>query len=306
MKKIIVSMMTGLFLITGVGLTAQPRGNGNGNGPRQAFRTYMEQNIKPELMKQKKIWMEALTKEETEELLKLKEQRDAIRESMKGQQTNMADREQMREAHFSAFKGQLDKITDAHPDLKAQYTKEMTKMKEQWVKDIEAMRPANNRGMGNGPQNILDKMTDPAFILMWNPQMNYGKMMMRHHRMNQKNNMGMGQPGMMGNRGMNGMKGMNGGQMDRGPKANEPGIHIFPQPAESTTVIKISGVINKDVQASVYNAKGKKIKELYKGTATLPMLDYTLNVSDWANGIYTVKVTFGDRNMSMDFKVEKE
>jgi len=189
-------------------------------------------------------------------LLKLKEQRDAIRESMKGQQTNMADREQMREAHFSAFKGQLDIITDAHPDLKAQYTKEMTKMKEQWVKDIEAMRPANNRGMGNGPQNILDKMTDPAFILMWNPQMNYGKMMMQHHRMNQRN--GMGRPGMRGSQGMNGMKGANCNQMDRGPKVDQPGIHIFPQPAEATTVIKISGVMNQEVQADVYNAKGKK------------------------------------------------
>ena len=303
MKKIMISMMTGLILMAGTGLKAQPHGMGNGNGNRQALKTYMEQNIKPELLKQKKIWMEALTKEETEELLKLKEQRDAIRESMKGQQTNMADREQMREAHFSAFKGQLDIITDAHPDLKAQYTKEMTKMKEQWVKDIEAMRPANNRGMGNGPQNILDKMTDPAFILMWNPQMNYGKMMMQHHRMNQRN--GMGRPGMRGSQGMNGMKGANCNQMDRGPKVDQPGIHIFPQPAEATTVIKISGVMNQEVQADVYNAKGKKVKPLYSGAASMPVLDYSLNVSDWDNGIYTVKVTFGDRNMSMDFKVEK-
>ena len=304
MKKIIAIIMTGMFLMTGLGLTAQP--GGNGNGQRQKIKSYMEQNIKPELLKQKKIWMDALTKSETEELLKIKDQRDAVRESMKGQQPNPTGREQMREAHFAAFKGQLDKITDAHPDLKKQYINEMTKMKEQWSKDLAAMRPANNNRMGSGPEKMLDRMTDPAFILMWNPQMNYGKMMMRHHRMNKKNNMGMGKPGMMGNRGMNNMKGMNGGQMNKGPKANVPGIHIFPQPAESTTVIKIAGVMSKNVQADIYNAKGKKIKELYKGTATLPMLDYTLNVSDWANGIYTVKVTFGDRSMTMDFKVEKE
>jgi len=303
MKKILISMMTGLLLMAGTGLKAQPRGMGNGNGNRQALKTYMEQNIKPELLKQKKIWMEALTKEETEELLKLKDQRDAIRESMKGQQSNMADREQRREAHFSAFKGELDKITDAHPNLKKQYIKEMAKKKEQWAKDIEAMRPANNRGMGNGPQNILDKMTDPAFILMWNPQMNYGKMMMRHHKMNQRN--GMGRPGMRGNQGMNGMEGANCNPMDKGPKAAEPGIHIFPQPAKATTIIKISGVMNQDVQADVYNAKGKMVKALYKGTASMPMLDYTLNVSDWENGIYTVKVTFGNRSMTMDLEVAK-
>ncbi len=303
MKKIVISMMTGLILMAGTGLKAQPRGMGNGNGQRQEFKTYMEQNIKPELLKQKKIWMEALTKEETEELLKLKDQRDAIRQSMQGQQGNMDDRKQMREAHFSAFKGQLDKITDAHPDLKAQYTKEMTQKKEQWSKDLEAMRPANNRGMGNGPQNILDKMTDPAFILMWNPQMNYGKMMMQHGRMNQRTSMA--RPGMRGNQGMNGMKGANCNQRDKGPKAAEPGIHIFPQPAKATTVVKISGVRGTEVQADVYNAKGKKVKSLYSGLASMPMLDYTLNVSDWDNGLYTVKVTFGARSMTMDFEVSK-
>ncbi len=302
-------MLTGLFLLSGLGLTAQPYGNGNGNGPRQSFRMYMEQNIKPELLKQKKIWMEALTKEETEELLKINEEKEAVRGSMRGQVT-LENRGNIRNAHFTAFKSRIDKIVDAHPDLKKEYIKEMTQKKAEWVKDLDAIRVKNNLPERNrGPQNMMEKMTDPAFILLWNPNMNYEKMTMQHRGMNRGQkpgrNQGMrGNPG-MGNYGGMGQKGMGNGGMNKGSKMQEPGIHIFPQPATATTIIKISGVRNADVEANVYNAKGKKVKELYNGTASMPMLDYTLNVSDWNNGVYTVKVTFGNRTMTMDFEVAK-
>gem|GEM_PF-2027990 len=309
MKKILMSMITGLFLLSGLGLTAQPCGNGNGNGPRQAFRMYMEQNIKPELLKQKKIWMDALTKEETEELLKINEEKEAVRGSMRGQVTP-ENRDNIQEAHFTAFKSRIDKIVDAHPDLKKEYTKVMTQKKAEWTKDLDAIRVKNNLPERHrGPQNIMEKMTDPAFILLWNPNMNYEKMAMQHRGMNRGQKMGRSR-GMRGNPGMGNCGGMNKrdmnrGGMNKGPKVEEPGIHVFPQPATATTIIKISGVRNTTVQADVYNAKGKKVKELYKGTASMPMLDYTLNVSDWDNGIYTVKVTFGNRTMTMDFEVAK-
>ncbi len=301
MKRIFVIMMTGLFLTTGLELTAQPGGNGN-NG-RRKMKMYMEQNIKPELLKQKKIWMDALTKTETGELLALKNQQEAIRESMSGQQVTPEERAKMRDAHFSSFKEPLEKIVDAHPDLKKQYIREMTEKKAQWMKDMESFNP----GFGNrsGMQNIMDRMTDPAFILIWNPQMNYGKMMMHHRHMKQGNRMGMGGQGMRGNRAGAGCVGPDGNKMNKRAMSREPGIHIFPQPAEATTVIKISGVKNKNVEAAVFNAKGKRLEMLYKGTATMPVLDYTLNVSDWDNGIYTVKVTFDNRAMTMDFEVSK-
>ena len=286
MKKIIATMMTGLFLITGVGLTAQPKGGGNGNGAHQQMRRYMENNIKPELMKQKKIWMDALTKSEMEALLKMKEEQEAIRESMKGKVTP-DNRDGVRKAHFSAFKPRLDKIVNAHPDLKKQYEKEMTRKKEQWTKDIEGFGAnRNNPNRGQGPMQILDKMTDPAFVLMWNPNQDYGKMAMRHQKMR---------------KGMNQGNGMNPKQK----QSMEPGIRIHPQPAAATVVVGITGVMNKEINAGIYDSDGKKVKDLYTGKATLPRLTNTLDVSGWKNGMYTVKVSFGERNMSMDFKVEK-
>ena len=289
MKKIIATMMTGLFLLTGTALTAQPRGGGDGNGSRQEMRRYMEQNINPELMKQKKIWMDALTKSETEELFKMKEEQEAIRESMKGSITP-ENRDDVQKAHFSAFKPRLDKIVNAHPDLKKQYVTEMSQKKEQWAKDLETMKPkGNNPNRGHGPENILEKMTDPAFVLMWNPNKDYGKMAMHHQQMRK------GQK-----RGMN-----KGGMKPQHDMAMEPGIHVFPQPATATVVIKVSGVLNQNVEAAIYSANDKKVKELYSGNASMPLLEYTINVSDWENGMYTVKVTFGERTMTMDFKVLK-
>ncbi len=287
MKKIFVTMLTSLFLFAGTGLFAQPKGNGN--GPRQEMRKYMMNNIKPELMKQKKVWMDALSKEETADLLKMKEEQEAIRTSMKGKVTP-ENRDQMRKAHFSAFKPRLDKIVDAHPDLKKQYVEQMTQKKEQWTKDLMAMREKSGKpNNGMGPEKMMEKMTDPAFILMWNPQQNYGKMAMHHMKMQNGN----------------GMKMKKGGMKAGNKKVMEPGIHIFPQPASATVVVKISGVKNKKVEAGVYNSKGKNVMELYSGESSMPILSNSFNVSDWENGIYVVKVAFDDRNMTMDFKVEK-
>jgi len=289
MKKIFVSMLAGLFLFAGTGLKAQPKGNGNGNGPRQEMRNYMMNTIKPELMKEKQIWMKALNKKETVELLKIKEEQEAIRTSMRGKVTP-ENREQTRKAHFSAFKPRLDKIVNAHPDLKKQYVQVMTQNKEQWTKDLEAIGEKSGKPHnGMGPEKMMERMTDPAFILMWNPQRDYSKMAMRHSKMKKGQKAGMKKGGMKA-----GYK-----------KAMEPGIHIFPQPASATVMVKITGVKDKKVEANVYDSKGKNVAKLYHGASSMPVLSNTLNVSGWENGIYLVKVSFGDRSMSMDFKVEK-
>ncbi|NOX84529.1 MAG: T9SS type A sorting domain-containing protein [Chlorobi bacterium] len=64
-------------------------------------------------------------------------------------------------------------------------------------------------------------------------------------------------------------------------------------------------MLNKKVEAAVYNANGKKVKDLFDATSSLQVLSFTLDVSGLDNGIYTVKTKFDDRNMTMDFKVEK-
>lgn len=294
-------MMTGLFLMSGIVLTAQPRGNGNSNGPRQQLRMYMNNTVKPELLKQKKMFMDALSKSEMEELLKIKEEQEAIRAGMKGQVTP-ENRDNVQKAHFSAFKPRLDKIVDAHPGLKKQYIAEMTQNKEKWSKEIKNMLPDNKiEERGFDPLKMLDRITDPAFILLWNPEHRQGNFGREPGHGNKRGRMGMQHH----KKGRDMQRGMDNKMKPRKDMAMEPGIHIFPQPAISTTIVKISGVLDKDVQATIYNAKGKKVKELYNGLATMPVLDYTIDVSKWDAGIYTVKATFGNRTMTMDFEVGK-
>ena len=247
------------------------------------------------------MFMDALSKSEMEELLKMKEEQEAIRGGMQGKVTP-ENRDNIRKAHFSAFKPRLDKIVDAHPNLKKQYIAEMTQNKENWSKEIKNLLPDNkNAERGYGALKMLDRITDPAFILLWNPDHQYGNFGTKPGYGGNNRRMGM-QRQRMG-RGM--QRGMDDRMKPRKDMAMEPGIHVFPQPATSTTIVKISGVLDKNVQATIYNAKGKKVKELYNGLATMPMLDYTFDVSKWDAGIYTVKTTFGDRTMTMDFEVGK-
>ena len=116
MKKIIATFIAGLVLIAGTVLNAQPR-EGHGIVAGQKIRDYMENTIMPELLKQKKLWIDALTKEEVVELLKIQDEQKAIRSNMKGM-VAPENRESVRKAHFLAFKPRLDKIVDAHPALK--------------------------------------------------------------------------------------------------------------------------------------------------------------------------------------------
>jgi hypothetical protein len=109
---------------------------------------------------------------------------------------------------------------------------------------------------------------------------------------------------MQQNKNMKGMNNMKNPKMQN-QRAMQPGIHVFPQPASTTVTVKITGVKDKMVTADVYDADGKKVKELFQANSTIPALSFSFDVSGWDNGLYTVKATFGDRNMTMDFKVEK-
>ena len=278
MKKTLTVLLTALIIFSGSILTAQPQ-SGKGKSMNQGFRMYYENNIKPVLIQEQDKFMSVLSEEEKAELEQIKKNRNTVRDNMSGT-VAPADRENTQKAHFAAFKGQLDNIVDAHPKMKEEYIKEMTPKKEQWQKDMQAMR-SNSNMSGNKKETLLDKVDDPAFILMWD----------RNRDMQQNKNM----------KGMNNMK----NPKMQNQRAMQPGIHVFPQPASTTVTVKITGVKDKMVTADVYNADGKKVKELFQANSTIPALSFSFDVSGWDNGLYTVKATFGDRNMTMDFKVEK-
>ena len=272
MKKIITTLSITLFIFTGTVILAQPQGKQVYN----VFRGYYEDNIKPELLRQQDKFMNVLTDEEKSELLKIKTDWKTVHENMKGT-VAPADRKNTRKTHFAAFNSRVEKIVDAHPEMKEQYIKEMTPKKEQWQKDMNAIREENDMPE-NSKKTYLDRVDDPTFILMWDPDKMYAKKPM--------------------------VLGMNQQKMKTGEPI-KPGITIFPQPAKTTITIKITGVKDKKVTAAVYDASGEKIKELFDAGSSLPVLSFSLDVSGWENGIYTVKTLFGNRNMTMDFEVVK-
>lgn len=275
MKRIIASVLTSLFLFNGAVIMAQPQ-NMQGRPLYQEFRAYYEKNVKPELVKQQEKFMSVLTDEEKKELENIKQQWKTVHETMKGK-VPPEDRKSTQKSHFEAFNSQVEKIADAHPAEKEQYIKEMSVKKEQWKKGIQAIRakfdlPENNN------MRLYDRVDNPAFILVWNPDRMYAKKPRGRSMYQQK---------MKAN------------------KAMQPGINVFPQPAKETVSVRISGVKGKKVTAEVYNVNGKKEKALFDAPSSLSVLSFSMDVSKWDNGIYTVKVKFGERNMTMDFKVEK-
>ncbi len=271
MKKNIVILLTSLFLISGTATIAQPY-YAQGKYPYQEFRAYYEENVKPVLLEQQQKFMSVLTSDEKVELEKIKQEWKTTHETMRGK-VPPSERKNTQKVHFQAFNSRVEKIADAHPVEKEQYIKEMSEKKEQWKKDIQAIREkynfAENKKMG-----IYERVDDPAFILVWDPDRMYARAAMNKSKM-VKN------------------------------KVTQPGITVFPQPASATVTVRITGMLNKKVTAAVYNANGKKVKALFDATSSLQVLSFTLDVSGLDNGIYTVKTKFDDRNMTMDFKVEK-
>lgn len=271
MKKNIAVLLTSLFLMSGTTIIAQPQ-NVQGRPLYQEFRTYYEQNVKPVLVQQQEKFMSVLSDQEKEELKNIKQQWKTVHETMKGK-TPPEDRKATQKSHFEAFNSQVEKIADAHPAEKEEYIKEMSVKKEQWLKDIQAIRSKydlpENKKMG-----LYNRVDDPAFILVWDPDKMYAKAAARQGKMTKS-------------------------------KVTQPAITVFPQPAFATATIRITGMLNKKVEAAVYDAKGKKVKDLFDATSSLHVLSFTLDVSGWDNGMYTVKAKFGDRNMTMDFEVEK-
>jgi len=276
MRKNIAILLTSLFLMSGTVVFAQPQ-NVQGRPLYQEFKAYYEENVKPVLLEQQEKFMGVLTDEEKTQLEQIKQQWKTVHESMKGK-VPPEDRKSTQKAHFEAFNSQVEKIADAHPAEKEEYIKTMSAKKEQWMKDIQDIR-AKYDLPENKNMRFYNRVDDPAFILMWDPNKMYSRKPMNKNMMSQ--------------------------QKVKAKKAMQPGITIFPQPAKATVTVRITGMLNKKVEAGVYNANGKKVKDLFDATSSLQVLSFTLDVSGWDNGIYTVKTKFDDRNMTMDFKVEK-
>jgi len=271
MKNIVSILLTTLLSITVAGISAQPS---KGNPGVKEIKKYIKTNIRPELIKQQTKFFKVLSADEIAEINKIKNNRNKIRAEM-----GVKNRKNNRKASYSAFNAQLEKIADAHPKEKEEYIKTMTAKKELWKKDIDAIKQKYNLPDNKKETKLMKNIDKPAFILMWNPNHHSGK---KHH----------------------GKKTSDINKKRKKP-AMEPGIKIFPYHATSTVGVKISGTKNKVMNVAVYDAGGKRIKELFNSKSSLPALNFSFDVSDWSNGKYFIKAKFDERTLSYDFNVEK-
>jgi hypothetical protein len=68
-------------------------------------------------------------------------------------------------------------------------------------------------------------------------------------------------------------------------------ISVFPNPAESVATLNVSLVNSTDVTIEISNVTGQVIRTI--NDASVINNQYTLNTSEWAAGVYFVRVTAG-------------
>ena len=142
-------------------------------------REYIQKNVVPVVKQEQGKFITALTLSEKQELAKIqKEFKDLRPENIgRGQGMRGNFNPGMMQNHRTEVQNLLDqvkKITDAHPKAAAAYKDAIEAMKEKWTKDIDAIREKNAMGYGRGMNRnnmapfILDRLSDPAFGLMFN------------------------------------------------------------------------------------------------------------------------------------------
>ena len=282
MKNLLSALLTSTILLFSASMFAQNHG-GKGNPGAREIRQYFNQKIKPELIKQQAKFISVLTDDEISELEKIKKQWQGVKKQMHGK-VKPENRENTQKAHFTAISSQVKKIIDAHPKERDEYVKTMTVKKVQWEKDIKTIREKHNMTEWKRGSKLLSKVNDPTFILMYNP--------------NRKHNM-------PGNK-KHPMKPGSARKLQKGARAkmlNEPTVIVRPYPVKTTATVKVTGAKNKNVKVTVFDSKGKEIRNLYDGPSSLALLNFSVDVSKWQPGMYTVKVKLDDRGLSSDLKV---
>ncbi len=174
MKTLRIVMI--LFLASlGIQISAQ---NVDQENCRAEMKSYFENNISDFLQTEQSKYMEALTKTEKNKLTSIREEALVLRKQgrrgtghakhVKGQQASCVN-PQMKEIWES-----LEVITKSHPIENENYSKVFNSQSAKWKKEIEAIRieHANQSSNQNGKVRStgfhkLDRLSDPAFMLLW-------------------------------------------------------------------------------------------------------------------------------------------
>ena len=178
-------MMILLLAVFGTTTAQQPQ---QGNMPG---RNYFQQTVLPFLQQQQAKFEQSLTNSEKAALQKIrKEMADfrkqgaQMREAMQGHFNQQAW--DARKAQFEAIVAKARKIADAHPAASAAYKKAMENELARWRQRMAGMSGngrMQGRGqgmMGKSPHGRMEKLSDPAFGLLFNAEAM--QKMLGHHR----------------------------------------------------------------------------------------------------------------------------
>lgn len=74
-----------------------------------------------------------------------------------------------------------------------------------------------------------------------------------------------------------------------------PAIHVYPNPSRGWVTIEFEGsVSDKDVRFSIFDSSGKEIRQFGKRRVLMTKNQCHLNVTDLANGVYFLRIDWGD------------
>ena len=182
---------------------------------------YFQQTVLPVLQQQQAKFEQSLTtgekaalKEIRKEMADFRKQGAQMRKAMQGHFNQQA--RDARKAQFEAIVAKARKIADAHPAAAASYKKAVEKVLDQWRQRMAGMqRPMGMQGkghamMGKNPQAKMEKLSDPAFGLLFDATAMQN--MMKQHMRGMRNPGGMAmqkgrRPAMHGkNAGQNAMR----------------------------------------------------------------------------------------------------
>lgn len=300
MKKLI---MIAVVLLSVSAITAQKSTN---NNARKEVEKYLDENIVPELIIQQQYFLMYLTEEEKAKVDEVKDQMNQMHKKQEGKNGNgqgrksgkhqgkrsegSDERGQEMRKQFEAVKEELTQISDAHPKAVNNYQQFIESNKEHWFNDLDEILKENGvdredaKQRNAGPHGkMIDRLSDPVWLMLWNPEDPIIRKRMSHHMKHRKGGE-FNEELRTEKRNYDDKK-----DFDYLRKDDNFSLSMFPNPANVNATIEIRNANSMELSVALYSKEGEKIKTLYSGLNENSVLNLSFEISNLENGIYFVK-----------------
>lgn len=140
-------------------------GNRNNEGLKQALHQYRSTEIIPVLLKYRSVFEKKLSQSEKEIISDWRARADAFRKAMKQQPLREEHRERAKAFRMQLRAG-LDPVVNAHRDELSDILNELKPRRDQWQKDMEAIRLKHGRTKGRPtPYSRDSNQKDEHFMI---------------------------------------------------------------------------------------------------------------------------------------------